>query len=108
MSVELFATFGLILMKRLATCPPSKTQSTVSPPKTVATFSSTGRRIKVDCKRLAPITGGVAHSATGTVRGALGSRRCGSAKATLEVEGPKASPHATKMRIGGFTVSPFG
>ncbi len=55
MSVELFATFGLMLMKRLATCPPSKTQSTVSPPKTVAIFSSTGSRISVDCKRPARI-----------------------------------------------------
>ena len=74
MSVELFATFGLMLMKRLATCPPSKTQSTVSPPKTVAIFSSTGSRMSVDCKRPARITGGVADSVTVTVRGALGSR----------------------------------
>ena len=46
MSVLVFASFGLMLMKRLATWPPSKTQSTVSPPKTVAIFSSAGNRIK--------------------------------------------------------------
>ena len=47
----LFATFGLMLMKRLATWPPSKTQSTVSPAKTLATFSSAGSTINVDCSK---------------------------------------------------------
>ena len=70
----LFATLGLTLMKRLATWPPSKTQSTVSPPKTVATFSSAGRRISVDCSRPARMTGGVSDSETVTVRGAFGCK----------------------------------
>ena len=72
MSVEPFAIFGLTLMKRLATWPPSKTQSTVSPAKTLATFSSAGSTMSVDCRRPARITGGVSASDTVTVRGALG------------------------------------
>jgi len=38
----------LMLMKRLATWPPSKTQSTVSPAITLAAFSSEGSSISVD------------------------------------------------------------
>src|SRR5271155_968610 len=45
MSVEAEASFGFTLMNRLATRPPSKAQSTVSPAKTLATFSSAGRTI---------------------------------------------------------------
>ncbi|WP_263385780.1 VirB3 family type IV secretion system protein [Granulicella arctica] len=47
-SVVLFATLGLMEMNRLATCPPSNTQLDVSPPNTVATFSSAGNKIRVD------------------------------------------------------------
>ncbi len=72
MSVDPFAVFGFTLIKRDATWPPSKTQSTVSPAKTLATFSSAGRTINVDCNRPARITGGVCDSETVTVRGALG------------------------------------
>ena len=74
MSVVVFASFGLTLMKRLATWPPSNTQSTVSPPKTVAIFSSAGRRMRVDYSSPARMTGGVCASDTVTERGAFGSR----------------------------------
>ena len=103
-SVVLFATLGLMLIKRLATCPPSKTQSTVSPAKTFATFSSAGSRINVDCKRAARTTGGVSVSDTTTVRGALGASCFGAG-----VDGPaaeatpaKARPQASKRGRGSF------
>ena len=69
MSVVALASLGLTLMNRLATWPPSKTQSTVSPPKTVAIFSSSGSKIRVDCSRPARIVGGVSASETVTERG---------------------------------------
>ena len=72
MSVEAFAVRGFTLMKRLATWPPSKTQSTVSPAKTLATFSSAGSTINVDWSKPARTCGGVSASVTVTVRGALG------------------------------------
>src|ERR1700741_4435502 len=106
MSVDPFATLGLTLMKRLATRPPSKTQSTVSPAKTLATFSSEGRTISVDCKRPARITGGVSASDTATVRGAFGWRGRGSVAARQETEA-SASPAVTAMGMIGFTAQPF-
>ena len=57
MSVVVFASFGLTLMKRLATWPPSNTQSTVSPPKTVAIFSSAGEKDKGGLEQTGPYDG---------------------------------------------------
>ena len=81
MSVAAFAVLGLTLMNREATWPPSKIQFTVSPAKTLATFSSLGRTMSVDCRRPARICGGVSASDTVTVRGALGCRGCVSVEA---------------------------
>ena len=71
MSVAAFAVFGFTLMKREATWPPSKIQFTVSPAKTLATFSSAGKTMRVDCSKPARTCGGVSASVTITVRGAL-------------------------------------
>src|ERR1700730_1988813 len=106
MSVDPFATLGLTLMKRLATWPPSKTQSTVSPAKTLATFSSGGRTISVDCKRPDRITGGVSASDTVTVRGAFGCRGRGSVAARQETE-VSASPAVTAIWMSGFMTLAF-
>ena len=57
MSVAAFAVFGFTLMKREATWPPSKIQFTVSPAKTLATFSSAGKTISVDCSKPARTCG---------------------------------------------------
>src|SRR5580704_13566194 len=105
MSVDPFATLGFTLIKRLATCPPSKTQSTVSPAKTLATFSSAGRTISVDCSRPARITGGVSASDTVTVRGALGWR--GWVSAAWHWAEASASPAETTMGISGFMALAF-
>ena len=99
-SVVVFATLGLIEMKRLATWPPSKTQDTVSPPKTVATFSSAGSKMRVDCSRPARMSGGVSVSLMTTVRGALGKRVCGASgdvAAWLVVTAPTARPELIKQ-----------
>jgi hypothetical protein len=94
-------------MKRLATCPPSKTQSTVSPPKTVATFSSAGRRIKVDWSSAARTTGGVADSETVTVRGASGERWCTAVLANEGVVYVRPMPRKKRIGTGGFTEVSF-
>src|SRR5277367_1753563 len=101
MSVEAEASFGFTLMNRLATWPPSKTQSTVSPAKTLATFSSAGRTINVDWRSPARITGGVCDSDTVTVRGALGWSGCPGPAACRDAEA-SARWRATTMGIGGF------
>ncbi len=74
MSVVALASFDFTLMNRLAIWPASKTQSTVSPPKTVAIFSSVGSKMRVDCRRPARTTGGVCASDTVMERGAFGWR----------------------------------
>ena len=51
--------------------------STVSPAKTLATFSSAGSMMRVDCSKPARIAGGASASDTVTVRGAAGWRWCG-------------------------------
>src|SRR6266702_4431372 len=101
MSVDPFATLGFTLIKRLATWPPSKTQSTVSPAMTLATFSSAGRTINVDLRSPARITGGVCDSDTVTVRGALGWSGCPGPAACRDAE-TSARWRATAMGIGGF------
>src|SRR5271155_59124 len=65
------AALGLTLIKRLATWPALKIQSSVLPPKTVATFSSAGSSRRVDSLRLVRMTGGAAVVLTSTVRGAF-------------------------------------
>src|ERR1700742_2249392 len=102
MSVELLAVFGFTLMKRLATWPPSKTQSTVSPAKTLATFSSAGRRIRVDCRRPVRTTGGVSASDTEMVRGALGARCFASEGDANASEAERARPKTKRTGTDGF------
>src|SRR5271163_994716 len=101
MSVVAAASFGFTLMKRLATRPPSKAQSTVSPAKTLATFSSAGRTIRVDCRRPARITGGASASETVTLRGELAASGCASVKAFNEAE-DRARLAATAIGMRGF------
>src|ERR1700690_1390663 len=108
MSVVALATLGLTLRKRLATWPPSNAQFTVSPPKTVATFSSGGRAIRVDWRSPARTTGGASAAVMVMVRGALGASGRAWSGAANAVAEANASPALTKMRIGGFTAGPFG
>src|SRR5271170_103045 len=104
MSVEAEASFGFTLMNRLATRPPSKAQSTVSPAKTLATFSSAGRTISVDCSRPARTRGGASDSDTVTLRGGLAVKGCGGVEALSETQA-KARLAATAIGIGGFMAS---
>src|SRR5580700_1852629 len=108
MSVVALATLGLMLRKRLGTCPPSNTQFTVSPPKTVATFSSGGRAMRVDWRSPARTTAGASAADTVMVRGALGVSGCAWSGAANAVAVANASPALTKIRIRGFTAGPFG
>src|SRR5271170_8197012 len=104
MSVEAEASFGFTLMNRLATRPPSKAQSTVSPAKTLATFSSAGRTISVDCSRPARTRGGASDSDTVTLRGGLAVKGCGGVEALSETQA-RARLAATAIGIGGFMAS---
>src|SRR5271155_4541126 len=106
MSVVAAATFGLTLMNRLATRPPSKAQSTVSPAKTLATFSSAGRTMSVDWRRPARITGGASASDTVTLRGALDTNGCAGVEAFSETEA-RARLAATAIGISGFMYQPL-
>src|SRR5271155_6193628 len=65
------AALGLTLIKRLATWPALKIQSSVLPPNTVATFSSAGSSKRVDSLRLVWMMGGAEVVLTSTVRGAF-------------------------------------
>src|SRR5580693_1622259 len=65
------AAFGLTLINRLAMWPALKIQSSVFPPKTVATFSSAGSSRRVDSLRLVRMMGGAEVVLTSTVRGAF-------------------------------------
>src|ERR1700744_4753446 len=96
-----------MLMKRLATWPPSKTQSTVSPANTLATFSSGGSSISVDCRSAARTTGGAELWDTTMVRGAFGSRCFGIGCAWVAGGAERAEPRIRAMGISGFTASPF-
>jgi len=75
MSVVAFASFGLTLMKAAGDMAAIEDPINVSPPNTVAIFSSEGSMMRVDCKRPARMTGGVCASDTVTERGAFGSSR---------------------------------
>src|SRR5258708_11367420 len=100
MSVVALTTLGLTLRKRLARCRQSNTQFTVSPPKTVVTFSSGGSVMSVDWRRPARTTGGASAADTVMVRGALGASGCDWSGAANAVAEANASPAVTKMRIG--------
>src|SRR5271163_4279857 len=91
-------------MNRLATRPPSKAQSTVSPAKTLATFSSEGRTMSVDCSRPARTTGGVSDSDTVTLRGGLAVKGCVGVAALSETQA-RAKLAATAIGMGGFMAS---
>src|SRR3984957_15859088 len=108
MSVVALATLGLMLRNRLGTCPPSNTKFTVFPPKTVATFSSGGRAMRVDWRSPARTTGGASAADTVLVRGPLGAGGRAWSGAANAAAVANASPALTKMRIGGFTAGPFG
>src|ERR1700722_7439280 len=107
MSVAALATLGLTLRKRLATCPTSNTQFTVSPPKTVATFSSGGRATSVDWRRPARTTGGASAADTVMVRGAFGVSGWGGSGAASAAEVANAIPALTTMSMDGFTAWSF-
>src|SRR5579875_2833968 len=96
-----------MLMNRLATWPPSNTQSTVSPAKTFATFSSGGSTISVDWSNAVRTTGGERVVDTTTVRGALGTGCLAAGCACSAAKAGCIRPRATAMGISGFTGGPF-
>src|SRR5271156_4558237 len=104
MSVVAAASFGLTLMNRLATRPPSKAQSMVSPAKTLATFSPAGRTMSVDCSSPARTTGGASDSDTVTLRGGFAVKGCVGVEALSETQA-RARLAATAIGIGGFMAS---